>query len=203
MYNIPTQNEKWDVVLNPIEDHKLIPNNFGIGVDYWFRLKNYRVEFLPEINYAYTKKDVTFQEGALGEIKWQRIGFQFNTNIYLLNIKGDCNCPTFGKQDPLFKKGLYVQISPGIAHLKSELNDQLISSIKSQTVGTVGIGLGLDIGISQYFTITPWIRHGFELGLDWADLALFEVSSESDYKINQNTTTFGLRMGYRYDYKKR
>ena len=54
-------------------------NGYNVGLDYWFRLKNQRVEFLPEISFGQSS-------GAYGagELSSKIINFKLNTNILFL-----------------------------------------------------------------------------------------------------------------------
>ena len=94
----------------------LLPNGYSIGVDYWFRLKNARVEFLPELNYSSFAQ--TFADDR--EINARFLSFFFNTNFYLFDFRSDCDCPTFSKQDHTLQKGFFIQVSPGLSYLSNK-----------------------------------------------------------------------------------
>ena len=80
---------------------------YSIGIDYWFRLKNRRIEFLPELNYSWSESDFLISGNT---IRTQFFSFFFNTNVYFLDLASDCDCPTFSKQNDFFKKGLFFQL---------------------------------------------------------------------------------------------
>lgn len=146
--------------IDDYQDAHFFQNGYQVGVDYWFRLKDVRIEFLPEGRYAsYDASPVSVWDG--GEMQWQSLSFHLNTNIYPLNFFGDCDCPTFSKQDPLFEKGFFLQLSPGIHYLiQSYRSDFKLELNKEATdlAYSIGLGAGLDIGLSDWITITPYGR---------------------------------------------
>jgi len=78
-------------------------NGFEVGLGYWFRLKNKRMEFIPEVSYMSLAGDGV---GGLGDLT----GFNVNANIFIypLDFHSDCNaCPTFSKDGGLIKKGFH------------------------------------------------------------------------------------------------
>ena len=57
--------ENWVLLEDGLENN-LPGNGYSIGIDYWFRLKNYRIEFSPEISYekyeqSFPEIDLTFE----------------------------------------------------------------------------------------------------------------------------------------------
>ena len=132
-------------------------NGYNVGLDYWFRLKNQRVEFLPEISFGQYSGDY----GA-GELSAQFINFQLNTNIYFLDFNNDCNCPTFDKGGNFFTKGFFVQLSPGysLIDLENKVDTENPTSTIEDSIGAFGfgIGAGLDFGLSKLITVTPIAR---------------------------------------------
>ncbi|MBK9736592.1 MAG: hypothetical protein IPO92_17180 [Saprospiraceae bacterium] len=85
---------------------KLLSTGYQIGVDYWFKLKKRRIEFMPEIFYSQSKTNYD-GTGTLEVIKANAIGFNFHTQIYALDLEGDCDCPTFSKEGASINKGLF------------------------------------------------------------------------------------------------
>ena len=86
-------------------------DQLGFGIDYAFKLKNYRVEFFPAILYFNKKinKNSIFDTELNTNIT--TLGLQFNTHIYFLDIEGDCNCPTWNKDGSFMKKGIFAWVS--------------------------------------------------------------------------------------------
>lgn len=152
--------KEWERVfqLEIEDDRQLFISGARLGINYWFRLKNVRIEFLPSVEYAsygtWTNNAVDRSEFDLSS--W---GGFVHTRFYLFDFANDCNCPTFSKQNQLFKKGFFVSLSPGVERFTSSLTvkENGVSTITSvsEWKASGGIGVGLDLGISDFLTVTP------------------------------------------------
>ena len=91
-------------------------SGFAFGADYTFRLAQKRVEFFPELNYSFTEttSPVIDTRGSQVTLEDKAFGFYFNTNVYIFDFEGDCDCPVFSKDGNFLKKGFFLQLSPGI-----------------------------------------------------------------------------------------
>ena len=150
------------------------------GVDYWFRLKKRRIEFMPEASFSRFEE----QFGTRSQDHVQ-FGFHFNTAIYLFDLASDCNCPTFSKDGNFFGKGFFLELSPGLVYLQNRLEDEspLFDGFEGEELAVGGsIGAGLDLGVSKLMTMTPLARFYFYPKTDWdSDLQPANFSS-SDLK---------------------
>lgn len=202
------QIDGWELIANGL-NNEITGNGLSVGVDYWFRLKNQRIEFLPEFNYS-SFESVSFENNdAIDDIgfKINFFSFYFNTNIYPLDFLGDCDCPTFSKQNDFFKKGFFIQISPGL----TMPNFEYTNAQESQTgdiQANIGIGLGLDIGLNDLVTLTPLIRARHQSNVQWnATFPDPNPISAPDLNppiiINQEANIWhyyaGVRLGIRLD----
>ncbi len=155
--------DDWFSGLSDIQQENVgTQSSYKIGIDYWFRLKNIRIEFMPELSTANFEKSFTN-----GDFEVKMFNLQFNTNIYLLDINNDCNCPTFSKQSNFLAKGFFLQISPGYSFINTAHNHTIIEGNTSTFLTTeknnfsnfsIGIGAGFDLGVSDILTITPIAR---------------------------------------------
>ena len=193
----------WDLVgLSDLQNELVGPETgFAVGLDYWFRLKNQRIEFYPEINYA------TLSDDLAGDVDLQfnMLSFYLNTQIYFLDFAGDCDCPTFSKDGTFVDKGLFLLISPGYSLQNFEIspNDGEIQKLDNSTFN-IGAGLGLDIGVTDAITITPFGGARYFLATPWSD-------HDTVYSVNDNLGSLtpgqdnllqffaGLRLGFRFD----
>jgi len=153
---------------------ELLADGYSVGIDYWFRLKNLRVEFLPELNYA--RFHQSFSDGRESTV--QSLSLFFNTNFYLFDLLNDCDCPTFSKQDDTFRKGFFVQVSPGFSYLMlaGQTIDQEAQSLafeNNDLAFSIGAAIGLDVGLSDLLTITPLAGLRYYPGAEWANLDQF------------------------------
>lgn len=190
--------------LNQTRTNTVLPEevlNFGeldngteFAAHYWFRLQNKRIEFLPTLYYAAAESPVT------GE-SFSEYGFQFKSNFYLFDFGGDCDCPTFGKQGPALQKGFFLQLSPGYARYAFTP----FSGAEREGRGgfTLGGGVGLDIGISNLITLTPFagVRYGFS-PYGFAQLTDVNGQSIGVDEARLTTVQFGLSATFRLDEKR-
>lgn len=184
---------------------KIFPSNIEIGVDYWFRLKNQRIEFMPEVAMGLKTSSSYSNVGA--ETDFSYFAFNVNTQIYAFDLTGDCDCPTFSKQGPSLNKGFFFAVSPGLLYNTKEISlETTETSYKSNQVNLrIGVGAGFDIGISDLFTITPSIQYNITPGVNFSALENVNVPPPlTSYSFNSglNQIQFQIRFGFRPDYVK-
>ncbi len=179
-----------------------LKTGFKVGLDYWFRLKKVRVEFTPELNFSQFKTDYTSPVDDQFSFKENLFGLHLNTNIYPLNFKDDCNCPTFKKDGQVIEKGFHFILSPGVNYFDLTINDDSYQT--NDIVFSAGLGVGLDIGLSDYMTITPMAMYHRYFDAEWEDLDK-ALNYFDDLPLNASTTTsfnqlfLGLRFRIRFD----
>lgn len=164
-----------------------------LGADYWFRLKEKRVEFTVEGNYT------NLSESALAsnnQVEIAEYGLQLNTSIYPLDFGSDCYCPTWSKNGDVFAKGFFLQLIVGAVYQNKRLKTPDFTSHHKDLAYKIGAGLGLDIGLSDFFTLTPLIRLEYFPGLHWEGLATENVGDDD---TNASRLFAGLRLGFRFD----
>lgn len=184
-----------------VEGPGLLGNGPTIGLDYWFRLKNYRVEFMPELNYSrFTATPVAQLETQL-----DAYSFFFNVHFYWLDFLGDCDCPTFSKAGNSLEKGFFLRLSPGISWLQQAyvLNDQRRET--NTWAPSLGAGAGFDFGLSDLVTVSPLVELRYFPSVAWSGLKAIddplsglEVAGETG---NLLQVMAGLRLGFRLDYR--
>ena len=186
-------------------------NGYKIGADYWFRLPNVRVEFHPELAFSKVNADWSNLSSDLPNfmLQTQSYHFQLNTNFYIFDFFGDCDCPTWSKTEPFFKKGFFVQVSPGFTRQEHQIESiEESGKIETATNNTFNLaaGIGMDIGVSDYFTLTPFVKGWYFFTTDWQD---FKETSPFNFPINDEdlsgsapTNHFwleaGMRIGFRW-----
>ena len=198
----------WDSFLEQSttgEIDKIFPSNIEIGVDYWFRLKNLRIEFMPEIAMGLKTSSTYSTIGA--ETNFSYFAFNMNSQIYAFDLTGDCDCPTFSKQGPSLNKGFFFNIAPGILYntKKISLESSDPSAFESNQVNLrIGIGAGFDIGLSDLFTITPSVMYNLAPGIKFNELSniVSGMLIDTSFDSGLNQIQFQLRFGFRPDYVK-
>ena len=205
----PIDAPNWESIIAQHKDSE--PSGFSIdplsqgihfGVDYWFRLKNHRVEFLPELSIARFTR-IWAKETINDQITSNFLGLHFNTNIYIFDLKGDCDCPTFSKDGNDIAKGLFFQLSPGINYIANAYKDATSTQKANDIVPSFGIGIGVDFGLSDFLTITPMFKYQWYFNAEWDGLnEYFNTPFPIDESFNTNTinqTFIGVHIGLRFD----
>lgn len=191
--NTWTQNRIAETTTN----NKLFPTLIGGGVDYWFRLKKYRLEFLPAVHAQYAHETISLDINTSGKLSWLMFEFIPTIQFYPLDFKNDCNCPTFSKQGQFLKKGLFFTLAPGLAYSILHGQQTQISSIE-QSILLARAGAGIDIGISDLLTLSPSVNYHVAQALDWRGLFV----NPGTQKQNVYTGLFlSVRLGWRLDKK--
>ncbi len=187
--------------------------NFGLeaGLDYWFRFKNFRVEFFPTVSYAvFNSKFVNPHidlSTAEGKYTSNNFGLHLKTNVYPLDFEGDCDCPTWKKDGNVIKKGWFIQLIGGARSMNNSYEFSTFSETQKSIVYEAGIGTGLDIGISEFLTITPYLNYILTFNAEWESLEKLAsdaagFATTDDLNLNptdMNRLAFGIRLGFRFD----
>lgn len=175
-------------------------NGQHTSIEYNFRLKQKRVEFRPGIGYRSTFAGNNWDGHLNG------MDVDFGVAVYPFDFGGDCNCPTFSKQGNLIKKGFFIEVIPGasyqgITRLRMEPDDPSRLPINSKNlIYKMGATVGLDIGISEHFTLTPLVGATQLTAAVWEGLLKNGSSANlKDYLYY----TAGLRLTYSADDNKR
>ena len=170
----------------------LFQNAGGIGVDYWFRLKNHRLEIFPGIKYQHSESNNI--SGLEGNAIWKKYSFSLKIKAYIFDFISDCNCPTFSKQNEFFKKGFFVYLDPKFSrHIMYDNSEKEETQIEMNNVNASG-GMGFDFGISNYLTISPFIGMSLYPNIQWD---LLDNNNESNNDIWG--FELGVRIGLRWD----
>ena len=188
-----------------------LSTGYGLGIDFWIRLKTKRVEFLPElgINYSQTSFETEITQYSLD---YNYLYFNLNTRIYPMDFEGDCDCPTFSNQSTLIKKGFYFELSPGVGYYTTHYDSSLptVSNPEGETnTATVdafsykiGVAVGLDIGLSNLLTINPYAMYNYHFGREY-DIPVGKLSTLIDSNSGNimSQLELGLRFAIRFDAK--
>lgn len=167
-------------------------NSFFLGLDYEISSKNYRIAFVPEIGVALFKNEMV----DLGTFINKTIRFQLNTHIYFLDFKGDCDCPTFSKKGNPLKKGLFLNVSPGLSYFANTVETLTSNNTDYLFAPNIGAGLGYDIGINDNITLTTFTNAYFFSRLTWPGLiSLLAIPATGDKIANGVTDISQIQAG--------
>jgi hypothetical protein len=201
--------EQLDLVQRDIFDNVAAAESDGItevGIDYWFKpFEERRIEFTPTLMAG-------FDSYGLDQMGVDYLGLSFvpKTKIYPMDFEGDCDCPTFSKDGNFLTKGFFLELAPGViysTHRFINMDDALgpiVDESQSSVSWRLGVGAGVDIGVSDLITITPYVhkhwRSGHIVG-EAAAALLSDATSLVDDAGNVDGITLGLRVGVRLDHQ--
>jgi hypothetical protein len=177
----------------PSLKNPLFQSQLEFGIDFWFRLKEKRIEFMPELA-------VNLSDSKINDITGNHnlYLFYFNVHIYPFDFIGDCDCPTFSKEGNSLKKGFFVHIDPFIG-LSQKIYSSTTQKFHALTFGARA-GVGIDFGISDLITLSPKISYIYFSEQDWSSFSNFTGEM---YNIVESPKGLqaGFRLGFRFDYK--
>lgn len=117
------------------------------ALSYEISIPNYRVNFYPSLAVARSINHAGIFDQDLNQYRY---GVGLPIKFYVLDIEGDCNCPTFSQRSDFFAKGFFFELMA--AHWLTRTEIDLKDDIQSGTSTEFGLGAGLDIGLSDRFT---------------------------------------------------
>ncbi len=199
-----------------VDDNQVMQLAHEIGLAYWMKLKERRVEFHPSIVYSTNQDAITTIDGPSKDYNWQSFYLEVPVHIYPLDFDGDCNCPTFSKDGNVFEKGVFVYAAPAVGyHLFDNTyesgsfigTDAFTVETNNSAINFRGtVGVGIDIGLGDLLTITPSVGFAYATAvqLDLLDGLDAQVTSVMEIESSNSYTQFmpALRLTFRPDYLK-
>ncbi|MCR9100006.1 MAG: hypothetical protein NXI25_08655 [bacterium] len=180
-------------------------NGWAVGVDYWIPLGQTRIDLLPELNFGRSEQTLDIL-GNPHEFAQNAFSLFLNTNFYVLDLEGDCDCPTFSKSGDFFQKGFFLQVSPGVSYFQHTIQTRESAAVDIEDEAfafSIGAGAGLDIGLSDFLTLTPMAGFRYYFPSEWAGLEEIFLTAEPDplFETESAVRQFwaGLRLGIRFD----
>ena len=172
--------------------------SYGFAIDYWARLKNYRWELAPTLSANFGTSAVSTDLFGGSDLSMWGAKFHIKNNLYLLDFKNDCDCPTFSKQSGWFSKSFFVQVAPGVAFHQqaAKIQDVAGENIDNRFQAELGLGAGFDVGLSDLITISPY----FNYVITSPTSSDFISINEGLEKFRTNHFVAGIRLGLRPDY---
>lgn len=192
--------EGWVITdLNNNLKNNLPGNSLFLSLTYEFSIQKYRIAIVPEVGGALFKNEIA----DLGTFTNKTYRFQLNTHIYFLDFRGDCDCPTFSKKGSPLKKGLFLNVAPGISYFANTVNPLTSPTTDYFIKPNIGAGLGYDIGLTKNITLTTFTNAYFFSKLTWPGLInLLAVPSTGNKTADgeTNLTQIQAGIGLRYHF---
>lgn len=161
----------WEEIISVhLEEEQAIHlNSTAFRLGYAFQFKNLNVEFMPEAHFA--RFHQRFEENIgfnAHQFSNTVIGLDLVGHIYFLDIKSDAKLPAVQRKGSFLKKNLFLRTSVGVQHFDANYRPPsdgstffLFSTWNNAWVATAGLGLGLDIGLSDFLTVSPIVEFNF------------------------------------------
>ncbi|MFK7982304.1 MAG: hypothetical protein AB8G86_20145 [Saprospiraceae bacterium] len=189
----------WETTIFGLRSNEqLLKSGFGQAVDLKIAgFDNYRIQF--HLN-AGTNNATTSLENR--QFKLRKNDVSLSGKIFFLSLEADCDCPTFSREAGFLEKGLFAEFITGASFFQAEMEEEnTIISEDNGTVFKVGFGLGVEIGINDYVTISPFVRYQRYFNAEWEglqeDLFIVDpttiVDATNATPINQ--VSAGIRLG--------
>ena len=198
---INTKAVDWNriISLDLSSEKKVFSSGFEYGIDWWLRLKKYRIEWTPEISYAKAESDYVTTGGNHRLYKLEMINFVANNNIYIFDLK-EPDCPRYGLQGDIFKKGFFIQLSPGVTHFIQNFTIEGSQLEAKTTAFKLGFGVGMDVVLWNLISFTPYAKMNFYPLVKWDQLR--ETHAEASPHITSGSSSInqiqlGIRIGLR------
>ena len=185
--------EGWVITdLNNNLKNNLPGNSLFLSLTYEFSIQKYRIAIVPEVGGALFKNEIA----DLGTFTNKTFRFQLNTHIYFLDFKGDCDCPTFSKKGSPLKKGLFLNVAPGISYFANTVNPLTSPTTDYFIKPNIGTGLGYDIGLNKNITLTTFANVYYFSKLTWPGLInLLAIPSTGNKTANGTTNLSQIQAG--------
>ncbi len=198
-YFVQTIPEWETAVFGNRSNERLLKSGFAQEVDFKIAgFENYRVQFHLNAGTAFSK--TTQIDRIDRSFKLRQIDLSLSSKIFLLSLEADCDCPTFSRDAGLLEKGFYVEFIAGASSYNAKMRD--VYDVNDKGFGLkLGLGMGIEIGINDQVTVSPYVRYNRFFNNEWtglqaaiADLDVTEINSGSDISpINQ--ISGGIRLG--------
>lgn len=166
-----------------------------IAINGRFTIKSARLYVLPTIYWANNRVETP------GNItNFAEYGAQLKFNVYLFNLKEDKAQVRIDKPLDFVGRNLYLQLMGGYG-IWEQLNGTFRDMERFTDGYVFGGGVGIDIPLSDYLTVTPQfnLRHSKE---KYSDDVVWTVSNEDLTPLVLNrpdliTTQLGVQLSYR------
>lgn len=171
---------------------ELIEEGYSFGLDYRILFKDIRVELVPELNFSKSSRSIS---SLNTEVDTDLYGILLGARIYPFDLEGDCTCPTWHQDGSIFKKGFYLQVTPGIHFFDGRIIRPDAELTENSITASIGAGIGLDLGLSDRVTITPHANLRY-LSVNWEGLSNF-FDNGNTAAISDETDLWQLEAGIR------
>ena len=157
-------------------DYHFLRFSYGAGLNYWFGVERYRIDFTPGIYFTYS--GFRYPEPADPVFYYKHAaGIKFDINIYPMDLRKmnyERDCPTFSGKSDFVSRNLFMQISPGISGSYMNIDSRDITHF--DIAGKLDFGIGIDLKIAGRYYVSPIIKYGFSFMNNWKGFSEYHNS---------------------------
>ena len=194
--------KRWNEIVNQASpsDYQIFQSSVEFAMDYKIPFRSVRLELLPEVSISFANSEKIFAQQDF-TYTFLQYGAGLKARVFPFDFYGDCSCPTFSKQGPALQKGLFIQFNAGAYYLDKTI-DNAQTGISEEQIDRAlrfGVGVGLDLGISEHFTLTPLFAYQSVSNADWPGFALAHGIEGIDAAAERSAIRsyqFELRFGF-------
>ncbi len=168
-----------------------------LTLSYWFRLRAIRIEFSPGLRLSQQIFRLSPNEARTLDIR--AVAVEWPVLVYPFDLGSDCHCPTFSKQGPALEKGFFLALVPVGQWQQYRPPEGFHLPKGEQILPALALRAGLDIGLSDAWTLTLQGGLYFARAWEWTDFpALFPDQPDGPARTDARGWNAGLVLRYRW-----
>jgi hypothetical protein len=165
------------------------------GMAYRLYPTDIRLGILPEIGYSYGSGQAVDLSNTFN-YSMSEVGIKVAAQLFPFDLYGDCNCPTFGRQNDFFQRAFYLKINAGAQYQRLQVQGMLEDA---NFAFIAGGGAGLNIALSQLLTLAPEINFHKVFNAKWDGFSELHDRTVANDKSNGNLFNVGLRFSFYFE----
>ncbi len=196
---LQTQTEEWMTFADEMAGVPFARAASGryFTLSYRFRLRPVRIEFSPGIRFS--NQVFRLSPNETRPLATRAMAVEWPVLVYPFDLGSDCDCPTFSKQGPTLEKGLFLAIVPIGQWQQYRPPEGARLPKGEQILPALALRAGLDIGLSDAWTLT------LQGGVCWFDTwrwdnfaLLFPDQPDAPARTEARGLDAGLVLRYRW-----
>lgn len=183
----------WEQMVNETypDSDRFLEHAYYAGAAYRLYPFSVRLGFIPELGIHYGNYERSHDVSPANYSIFQ-VSFALPIQFFPMDLYGDCNCPTFGRQNDFLKKALFLKFVPGVSY--QQMDYSYIDEETAQNLSySLGAGLGLNIALSNVITLAPEVAYHRLFSMEWDGFSAFHEQPGSSDKSLGSRITAGLR----------
>ena len=198
-YERPTYSD-WDQAVEEQyrSGNKFFEHSYSGGFAFRYYPFPFRMGFVPELNLSYSTESRS-NDFFQGDYSMLQVGLYLPVQLFPFDMYGDCNCPTFGKQNDFFQKAIYFKFIPGVAFQSQVLEDLQNSQTTDNIIFSLGAGAGLNFALSELITLAPEISYHYIFNENWDGFSIWHNLPDAMDHSSANKLLIGLRLSFYFE----